>query len=141
MFVRPWFCLKPMLLGIRSIVFFFWKLAQLYLVRIRKVLLCPNVWKIDPKLTKNGVFRIFWKILSLIFPGNDLKWKTILLCTFYCKTLIFKKIFWFSSYGPKCSEAIRLQDCIVWYLKNHCTKNWSFPLWIFPVNVTKSAVS
>ena len=30
---------------------------------------------------------------------------------------------------------------LIWEIAFHCTKNWSFPLRVFSINVTKSAVS
>ena len=67
-------------------------------------------------LRKKGVLCILWKILSLVFPGDNLKWKVILLFKFYCKPLIWKN----SGYGPKFSKPIRSQDslkCNIWRKK------------------------
>ena len=38
---------------------------------------CPNLSKKGTKWSQNSVLRIFWKILSLVFIGNNLKWKLI----------------------------------------------------------------
>ena len=43
-----------------------------------------------PKWARSGIFCIYWKILSLIFPGNYLKWKIILLL--FTKNPLFGKI-------------------------------------------------
>ena len=56
--------------------------------------------KKDPKLHQNRLFFFlnFWKILSLVFPGNDL--------------IPFLAKYWFSSYGPKCCWLVKLQDSL-----------------------------
>ena len=56
--------------------------------------------KKDPKLHQNRFFFFlnFWKILSLVFPGNDL--------------IPFLAKYWFSSYGPKCCWLVKLQDSL-----------------------------
>ena len=55
------------------------------------------------KRAQNMFFGIFWKILSLVFFGNNLKWKLLLL-------LIFRHQV--SSYGPKYCQPIKLQDSL-----------------------------
>ena len=46
-----------------------------------------KIGETGPKCAKNGVFCIFWKILSLAFPGNNLKCKIALLHWYHCKSL------------------------------------------------------
>ena len=48
----------------------------------QKIHFCPNLGRKGPKWPQNRVFQIFWKILSLVFPGNNLKLKLILLLIF-----------------------------------------------------------
>ena len=50
-----------------------------------KILFGPILDKKDQKLPQNVIFRILWKILSLIFFRNKLKWKIMLLLIFLCK--------------------------------------------------------
>ena len=45
----------------------------------KKVHFWPNLGQKDPKWPQNRVCLDFWKILSLGFLGNNLKWKLILL--------------------------------------------------------------
>ena len=61
-------------------------------------ILCPSLGKRSPKWRQNRVFWIFWEILSLVFPGSNLKWKLVK--------------FWLLSYGPKFSQPIKLQDSL-----------------------------
>ena len=64
---------------------------------------------------KNFVF--FKTTLSLIFPGNNLKWRLILLLILHYESHIRQ----YSDYGPKCCWPIKLQD----YLKcNISKKKW-----------------
>ena len=53
-------------------------------------------------------FRFFDKFLSLVFLGNNRKWKLILLL-FHLPVSFLAK-FWFSSYGPKYYQPIKLHD-------------------------------
>ena len=72
----------------------------------KKIHFWRNLSKQDPKWSQNFFFIIFWKILSLVFHRNNLKWKLLLLLTFHHH---FTR-FWFWSYGPKCYQPIKLQD-------------------------------
>ena len=58
----------------------------------KKIHFCPNLGKKGPKWSQNRFFCIFWKILSLVFPGINLKWKLILLYWYFTTNLIFGKI-------------------------------------------------
>ena len=49
----------------------------------RKIQYCPILHKKGPKWLQNRVFWSFWKILSLVFLGNNLKWKLLLLIFHY----------------------------------------------------------
>ena len=42
------------------------------------------------KRTQNRVFWIFWKILSLLFPGNNVKWKLTLLLIVHHQSCIWQ---------------------------------------------------
>ena len=44
------------------------------------------------KGTQNGVFRSFCKILSLLFAGRNLKWKTLHFSLFLCKPHIWQNL-------------------------------------------------
>ena len=57
------------------------------------------------------VLWIFWKILSLVFLGNNLKWKLILFVDISPPIPYLDK-FWSWSYGPKCYQPIKLQDSL-----------------------------
>ena len=65
---------------------FFWFLAQWQIIGISKNWQSP-FFQENSKRTQNGpkivFFWIIWKILSLVFIGNNLKWKLILLLIFY----------------------------------------------------------
>lgn len=52
---------------------------------LEKVLIGPILDQKDQILAKNVIFRILWKILSLNFSGNKLKWKIMLLLIFLWK--------------------------------------------------------
>ena len=56
---------------------------------LREIHFCPNLGKKGQKLPQKCFFFIFKKILSLVFLGNNLKWKLILLLIFYhqCRIL------------------------------------------------------
>ena len=64
--------------------------------------------KMTPKFDTSCVFRNFWKILSTVFPRNENENIVIYISL---ETLYLKK-FLLSSYGPKCSEPIRLEDSL-----------------------------
>ena len=55
-------------------------------------------------------FYFFWKILSPIFLGNNLKWKSIVIDI--SPPVLYLVKFWFLSYGPKCCQPIKLQDSL-----------------------------
>ena len=77
----------------------------------RKNLVMPKLWaKRAQNWQQKRIFWIFWKILSLVIPGNNLKWKLILLLTFHHQSHICQ--FWLSCYGPKCCWPIKLQDSL-----------------------------
>ena len=44
----------------------------------KKIHFCPKLGKKGPKWPQNRVLWIFWKNFSLVFLGNNLKWKLIL---------------------------------------------------------------
>ena len=75
----------------------------------KKIHFCPNLGKKEPKWPQNKVFCIFWKTLTLLFFGNDLKWKLILLLIFCGQSHIWQ-ISEYSSCGPKFFQQIKLQD-------------------------------
>ena len=60
-------------------------------------------------------FCMLCKFMSLAFPGNNLKFKIVLLFIFHGKLFIWK-LFWFSNYGPECTLAIRLQGSLKCYI-------------------------
>ena len=60
---------------------------------------------------KIGFFKIFWKNSLLVYTGNNLKWKVILLMIFHQQIPYLAK-FWFLSYGPKCCWPIKLQGSL-----------------------------
>ena len=46
---------------------------------LQQNLFFPKLGQKDPNWPQNRVFWIFWRILSFVFLGNNLKWKLILL--------------------------------------------------------------
>ena len=52
---------------------------------LEKILIGPILDKKDQKSPQNVIFRILWKILSLNFSRNKLKWKIMLLLIFLSK--------------------------------------------------------
>ena len=56
-----------------------WNIEKLTALFPRKIHFSPNLGIKDSKWPQNRVFWIFWKILSLVFLWNNLKWKLILL--------------------------------------------------------------
>ena len=126
--VRVCVSLKPMFLGICSLVCCFFG----------KVILSQNklntnwnkIWEKWAKWSRNGVFWIFWKILSLVFSGNNLKWK-MLLIIFHCKALIWQN--YGPKYVPKCSQVIKL----LYLLRcNISRKNQEIKLiWCMQINI------
>ena len=84
----------------------------------RKIHFCPNCGKKGLKWLQNKVFWILWKI-SLVFPGNNLKWKLIVIDIL--PPIPYMAKFWFLSFGPKYCWLIKLQD----YLKcNISREKW-----------------
>ena len=72
----------------------------------RKIHFCPSLGRKGPKYLQNRDFWPFCKIfVKLIFPGNKLIWKLILLL----------------SYGPKCCRPIKFQDSLKCYISR---KKW-----------------
>ena len=71
----------------------------------RKIYFRPNLGKKDPKWPQNKVFWVFWKILSLVFLGNNLKWKLILLLIIHHQSNIWQN-------GPNSCQPIKLQDSL-----------------------------
>ena len=53
-------------------------------------LIFAQIWAKGPKWSQIKVFWVFWKILSLIFLGNDLKWKLILWLIFHHQSHIWQ---------------------------------------------------
>ena len=53
----------------------------------RKFHFLPNLCKKGPKWSQSFFFT-FWKIFPLVFSGNNLKWKLILLLIFYHQSRI-----------------------------------------------------
>ena len=86
----------------------------------KKIHFCPNLGKKEPKWPQNKIFCIFWKTLTLLFFGNDLKWKLILLLIFCGQSHIWK-ISEYTSCGPKFCQQIKLQDSLK---DNISRKNW-----------------
>ena len=72
----------------------------------RKIHFCPNLGKKGPKWPQNRFFWIFKKILSLVFLGNNLKRKLILLLMFHHQSHIWRNS---SSW---CCQPIKLQDSL-----------------------------
>ena len=67
------------------IIIFFWYFEKYIgkhknLLFSGKINFCPNLGKQFPSDSKIG---FFWEILSLFFPGNNIKWKSILLLIFH----------------------------------------------------------
>ena len=56
---------------------------------MKKILLFKNGQN-GPRMVWIGVFAFFGKNLSLVFPGNNVKWKFILLFIIHCKNLILQ---------------------------------------------------
>ena len=56
----------------------------------RKIHFSSNLGKKDPKSPQNRSFWIFWKILSLVVPGNNLKWKLVLILISHHQPHIWK---------------------------------------------------
>ena len=82
---------------------FFWHLA--FAGRILQIHVCSSVRR--PSETSVAwnpliIFYVFWKILSLVFPRNNWKWKIIFLFIFHP----------LSSYRPKYSRPIKFQDSL-----------------------------
>ena len=75
----------------------------------RKIYFCPNVGKKDSKWSQNRIFWILWKILSLVFLGNNLKWKLVIDIS-PSNSYMIK--FWVLSYRPKCCWSIKWQDSL-----------------------------
>ena len=76
--VRPCVRLKPVLLVISPLIFLFLKNGKMILRNAKKLaktefrgkLRFAPKWENEPK---NGIFCILLKVLSLFFPGNNLK--------------------------------------------------------------------
>ena len=71
----------------------------------------PKFGQNGPKWPQNRVFWIFWNILSLVFLGNSVKLKAHIVINIPQPIQCMGK-FWFSSYGPKCCQPIKLQDSL-----------------------------
>ena len=120
MFVRPCACLKPVLRGTRSLVFFL-NLAQWDLVRIkkktgknritRKILFYPKMKKMGPKRSENGVFLHISKDFVISFFLKQSKMKNHIVIYISPQTPFLSK-FWFSSYVPKCPWPDRFNDSL-----------------------------
>ena len=102
-------------------IVFFWFLAQCYIIGIsntgkvffsmKRNLFYPNLGKKGPKWSQNRFFWIFWKILWLVFLGNNLKWKLILLLIFHHQSNIWQN----SDPWVMGQNAISQSDCrIIW---------------------------
>ena len=65
----------------------------------RKIHFCSNLGKKGPKWPQN-------RVLSLVFPGNTIKWKLILLLRSHHQHLAK---FWFSSCVPKWCQPVKLK--------------------------------
>ena len=59
-------------------------------------------------MTQNGPKIVFFR---LVFPGNNLKWRLVLLLIFCYQSYIWQNS-QFSSYGPKFCRPIKLQDSL-----------------------------
>lgn len=104
-----------------------WNPLSSFLLKFDTVILSPN-WKKKKKgwseqiFKENSVFSNnvqngakwcflhFLKILPLAFPGNNLNWEIKLV--FVSPHVYYLVKLWFSSYGPKYSWTIRLQDSL-----------------------------
>ena len=75
-------------------------------------------WSHGPQ---NRVFWIFWKMLSFVFLGSNLKGKLIFLLIFQHKPHIWQNSV--SSYGPKCCQSIKLQGSLKCNISG---KKWKF---------------
>ena len=53
---------------------------------MRKIVYCSKIGQ------KSCTFCVFWKIQSLVFPGNTLKWKNHIVIHFYCKSFTWKTL-------------------------------------------------
>ena len=54
----------------------------------------PKFWRKGPNMVPKQFFFIFWKILLLGFPKNNLKWKLILLLIFHYESHILENSDW-----------------------------------------------
>ena len=67
-----------------------------------------QIWE---KMPQNTFFWIFWNIFLLVFPGNNPKWKLVLLLIFYCQSHIWKNSgSWVM--GEICYQLIKLKDSL-----------------------------
>ena len=92
----------------------------------------PTFVQKGPKLPQNRVFWTIWKILPLIFPGNNLKWKLILLLIFHNQSHIWQNSVEFrakmllanqiAGFFKMISRKKWLMKFIFW----HVDKYWSF---------------
>ena len=86
----------------------------------RKIHFCQNSGKKCPKWPQDRFFWIFWKILSLVFLGNNLKQKLILL-------LIFEHQFhlWQNSGSRVMGQiAVSQSNCRILYKCSISIKKW-----------------
>ena len=68
---------------------------------VKKNSFLPKFGQKLPKWSQNRVFEIFWKKLSLVFAGNNLKWKLITnIAIDISPPIPYLAKFWFSSNGP-----------------------------------------
>ena len=80
----------------------------------RKIHFCQNLEKQGPKWPQNRVFLdFFWKILSLVFPGNNLiSDRNLIFLYWYFTWNPISGKFQFSTYGSKYCWTIKLQDSL-----------------------------
>ena len=122
-----WTCehvlLKPVLLVIRSLVFFWnWhndtselKEKLIWTEFREKLFHSLEVGKMDPKWTNNYVF--FLRLFSFSWKISKMKY-TVIYISPQIPCLVK---FWFLSYGPKCSQPVRLQNSFKYIISR---KNW-----------------
>ena len=100
-FVRPSVCLQQTFVAICSSAFtkILHSNRNLETERSDESVFSRTIFVLNlAKRAQNVVFLSFYKILWLLFPGNNLKWKTLKIC-FPVQTLYLTK-FWGTSLGP-----------------------------------------
>ena len=85
----------------------------------RKIHFSPNLDKKGPKWPQKRFLWIFWKILSLIFLGNNLKWKLLLLLIFQHQSHIWQN----SGSSVLSQNAVRQSNCRILWNVISCERN------------------